>query len=94
MTKATWNGEVIARSERTERVEGNHYFPPNSVNDECLVKSETKSVCPWKGPAHDYHVRVNGELNADAAWYYPNPKAEAANIKDHIAFWKGVVVDD
>lgn len=92
MTKAVWNGAVIAQSEATVMVEGNHYFPPGAVDRAHLKPSQTTSVCPWKGTAHYYHVVVDGTENADAAWYYPEPKAAASEIKDHVAFWKGVAV--
>ncbi len=90
--KAIWNGAVIAESKRTVVVEGNHYFPPDSINDEILKSSETTSVCPWKGKASYHDVVVDGKVNKDAAWSYPSPKKEASNIKDHLAFWKGVTV--
>lgn len=93
MPKATWNGVTIAESPRTVVVEGNHYFPPDSVIAGVLKPSETHSVCPWKGKASYYDVEVNGETNPDAAWYYPDPKPPAAQIRDHVAFWKGVRVD-
>lgn len=92
MVKATWNGVVIAESDKTVVVEGNHYFPPDSVNREALKDSATTSTCPWKGEASYYSVDADGQTNADAAWYYPNPSKKAANIKDHVAFWKGVEV--
>ncbi len=90
--KAIWNGTVIAESDSTEVVEGNHYFPPDSMNVEFLQPSEGTSTCPWKGVASYYNIVVNGETNEGAAWYYPNPKSAAAQIKDHVAFWKGVEV--
>jgi len=93
MPKAIWNGTVIAESEETVVVEGNHYFPPDSVNRDYLQDSQTQTTCPWKGEASYYHVMVNGELNADAAWYYPDPKSKASHIKDHLAFWHGVEVE-
>lgn len=92
MPQATWNGEVIAESETFESVEGNVYFPPDAVSRDHLESSDTTSVCPWKGTAHYYHVIAGGKTNRDAAWYYPDPKPAAAEIKDHIAFWKGVDV--
>ncbi len=94
MARATWNGTVIAESEDTVKVEGNHYFPPSSVNPRVLHASDTHSVCPWKGTASYYSVTVDGQTNADAAWHYPQPKDAAAQIKDHIAFWRGVTVTD
>lgn len=92
MVKATWNGEVIAESDKTVVVEGNHYFPRESVKAE-LKPSKTTSVCPWKGTAEYYTVVAGGKENVDAGWYYSSPKPEAAQIKDHVAFWNGVVVD-
>jgi uncharacterized protein (DUF427 family) len=92
MAKASWNGAVIAESDDTEIVEGNHYFPPASINEEFLQESSESSVCPWKGTASYYDIVVDGEVNAGAAWYYPEPKPAASNIKDHIAFWRGVQV--
>ena len=90
--RAIWKGETIAVSESTVVVEGNHYFPPESVAEQHLKPSSTTSECPWKGTAHYYNVVVGGEENRDAAWYYPNPKEKAAEIKGHIAFWRGVDV--
>ncbi len=90
--KAEWNGTVIARSDDTVVVEGNHYFPADSVVRDHVSPSPTTSVCPWKGTASYYDVVVDGEVNQAAAWYYPQPKAEAASIKDHVAFWRGVTV--
>lgn len=91
--KATWNGTVLAESDDTVVVEGNHYFPLSSVKQDLLEPSDTHSVCPWKGTASYYSVRVDGETNADAAWFYPEPKDAAAEIKDRVAFWKGVTVE-
>ncbi len=90
--KATWNGAVLAQSEDTVVVEGNHYFPVDSLNKELFVESPTHSNCPWKGIASYYSVSVDGKTNADAAWYYPEPKEAAKQIKGHVAFWKGVKV--
>ena len=90
--KAIWKGEIIAQSEQTVVVEGNHYFPADSVNKALLRESETHSTCPWKGEASYYDVLVNGEVNRDAAWYYPDPKPAAAQISGHVAFWRGVEV--
>lgn len=90
--KAVWNGEVIAESEDTVVVEGNHYFPPMSVHKEFLIPSSTQTTCPWKGVASYCSLIVNNEQNVDAAWYYANPKPEAENIKGYFAFWKGVEV--
>ena len=92
MAVATWNGRVIAESDDTVVVEGNHYFPPESVNRTYLVASDTQSTCPWKGEASYYSLRVDGQENRDAAWYYPQPKDAAAEIKDRVAFWRGVEV--
>ncbi|WP_025761776.1 DUF427 domain-containing protein [Dyadobacter tibetensis] len=91
--KATWNGEVIAESNNTVVVENNHYFPMDSVKELHLTPSETRTVCPWKGEAHYYDVVVNGEINSDAAWFYPLPSEKAMNIKNHVAFWKGVEIN-
>ena len=92
MPKAVWNGQVIAESDSTEVVEGNHYFPADSVKAECVEKSDHTSVCGWKGTANYYHVIADGERNENAAWYYATPKPEAANIAGYVAFWKGVEV--
>jgi uncharacterized protein (DUF427 family) len=89
---ATWNGKVIATSDRTVVVEGNHYFPTDDVEAGVLEPTATHTVCPWKGTASYYDVVVDGERNGDAAWYYPEPKPEAAEILDRVAFWKGVEV--
>ena len=91
--RAIWNGAVLAESDETVVVEHNHYFPPDSVNREFFTESETHSVCPWKGTASYLTVQVGGESNPDAAWYYPEPEDEAVQIKDHLAFWKGVTVE-
>jgi uncharacterized protein (DUF427 family) len=93
MARATWNGAVLAESDRFEEVEGNVYFPPDTILREYFRESPTHTVCPWKGTASYYSVAVDGETNADAAWYYPEPKDAAANIRDHVAFWKGVRVE-
>lgn len=90
--KATWNGVTLAESEQTVVVEGNHYFPPDSLAREYFEASSQTSVCPWKGTAHYFDVVVGDERNAGAAWYYPKTKTAADNIRDHIAFWKGVAV--
>lgn len=92
MAKAVWNGAVLAESDQTVMVEGNHYFPPESVNKEFFSSSDTSTRCPWKGMASYYNVVVDGETNADAAWYYPTPSDAASEIKDHVAFWRGVTV--
>ncbi len=90
--KAIWNGEVIAESDDTIVVEGNHYFPPDAVNENFLRESSTHTVCPWKGTASYYDVKVNGSENKDAAWYYPEASELAKNINGYVAFWKGVEV--
>ncbi|MBZ9894604.1 MULTISPECIES: DUF427 domain-containing protein [unclassified Mesorhizobium] len=92
MTTATWNGATIAESDKTIVVEGNHYFPPESVHKEFLQTSSTASRCPWKGTASYYSLVVGEKTNEDAAWYYPQPSTAAANIKDYVAFWNGVDV--
>ena len=91
--KATWKGAVLAESDDTVVVEGNHYFPPDSIKREHFRESETHTVCPWKGTASYYDVVVGGEVNRDAAWYYPRPKDAAKEIKDRVAFWRGVKVE-
>ena len=93
MSKAIWNGAVLAESDRCEVVEGNQYFPPDAVRREYLKPSATHTTCPWKGVASYYDVVVNGETNRDAAWYYPEPKAAARNITGYVAFWRGVKVE-
>lgn len=93
MAKAEWKGVTIAESESIEVVEGNVYFPPDSVNREYLEESNHSTTCPWKGRASYYHVAVSGARNENAAWYYPEPKDAAQNIKDHVAFWRGVKVE-
>jgi uncharacterized protein (DUF427 family) len=92
MPKATWNGAVLAESQRCEVVEGNQYFPPGAIDRRYFRESATHTTCPWKGVASYYDVVVDGQTNKDAAWYYPDPKPAAAEIKDHIAFWRGVQV--
>lgn len=95
MTKAIWNDVVVAESNATIIVEGNHYFPPESIQPDYFINSDTHSSCFWKGQASYYHIKVNDEINQDAAWYYPEPKAKADNIKSYVAFWKGVeIIDD
>jgi uncharacterized protein (DUF427 family) len=88
--KAVWNGVVIAESDRILTVEGNHYFPPDSVRREHLESSGTHTTCPWKGMASYFNIVVAGRINPDAAWYYPEPKPPAHDIRDYVAFWKGV----
>lgn len=90
--KAIWNDTVIAESDDTVLVEGNHYFPESSLNREVVTFSNHRTSCPWKGEASYYSLLVNGELNPDAVWYYPEPKAEAESIRGRVAFWKGVKV--
>jgi uncharacterized protein (DUF427 family) len=93
MPTARWNGRVLAESERFELVEGNVYFPPEALVREHFAPSDTHTTCGWKGIASYYHVVVDGKSNPDAAWYYPDPKAEASHIKGFVAFWKGVQVE-
>jgi uncharacterized protein (DUF427 family) len=92
MYRAIWNGEVLAESNRTIVVEGNHYFPPDSIFTKFFRISNSHTTCYWKGMASYYDVQVNGEVNKDAAWYYPAPKEAARQIKDYVAFWHGVKV--
>ncbi len=94
MPKAIWNGKVIAeaRAEDTEQLEGNVYFPENAVKRDFLRPSDKHTICPWKGTASYYDLEVDGQTNSAAAWFYPEPKSAAAQIKGHIAFWKGVEV--
>lgn len=93
MIRAIWNGTVLAESPETVIVEGNHYFPPEALHREYFAESSTTTVCPWKGTAHYFTVVVAGTENIDAAWYYPEPKPAAAEIRDRVAFWKGVRVE-
>jgi uncharacterized protein (DUF427 family) len=93
MAKALWNGVVLAESSQTEVVEGNHYFPPDTIHAEYFRPSARHTVCSWKGTASYYDVVVAGKVNLDAAWYYPDPLPAASQIKGHIAFWKGVRVE-
>lgn len=92
MPTARWNGQVLAETETFEQVDGNVYFPQDSLRKEFFELSDTKTTCGWKGVASYYTVVVSGERNPDAAWFYPDPKAAAANLKDHVAFWRGVEV--
>jgi uncharacterized protein (DUF427 family) len=94
MARATWNGAVIAESDDIVMVEGNAYFPAGAVDARYLRPSTTHSHCPWKGEASYYTVEVDGRANADAAWYYPEPKEAAAQIRDRVAFWHGVTVEE
>ena len=91
--KATWKGAVLAESDETVVVEGNHYFPAESLRREHFRESATHTTCPWKGVASYYDVVVGGEVNADAAWYYPEPKDAAQEIRGRVAFWRGVRVE-
>ena len=93
MPRAVWNGAVIAESDRTRVVEGNHYFPPESVRRDHLRESATHTTCPWKGLASYYDVVVGDEVNRDAAWYYPETKEAANDIRGYVAFWRGVSVE-
>jgi uncharacterized protein (DUF427 family) len=93
MARALWNGIVVAESEKYEVVEGNIYFPPEALHREYLKPSSNTTRCFWKGTAHYFDLVVDGKMNKDAAWYYPDPTEEARNIKDHVAFWHGVQVE-
>ncbi len=93
MPKATWNGVTVAESNNCVVVEGNQYFPREAVKQEYLQESTTHTTCPWKGLASYYSLEINGQINKDAAWYYPEPKDAAKQIKDHVAFWHGVKVE-
>lgn len=92
--KAIWNNEVLAESNDTIVIENNHYFPADSVKKQFFEPSPTHTTCPWKGLASYYTLNVDGKQNPDAAWYYPQPKPAAAQIKDYVAFWKGVQVTE
>ncbi len=92
MPKAIWNGKVIAQSSETIKVEGNHYFPPESVDPAFLQSSDARTSCPWKGMASYYDVVVDGKVAQGAAWFYPEPKPAASDIKNYVAFWRGVKV--
>jgi uncharacterized protein (DUF427 family) len=93
MAKATWNGAVLAESDQTVVVEDNHYFPPESIRKDHFKPSPTHTQCGWKGTASYYNIEVGGQVNKDAAWYYPDPLPAAAQIKGRVAFWKGVTVE-
>ncbi len=93
MAKAIWNGTVLAESDQGIVVEGNYYFPPDSIQREYFQANANHTTCPWKGEASYYDVVVDGHVNAGAAWYYPTPKEAAHSIKDHVAFWRGVRVE-
>lgn len=92
--KAIWNGVTLAESDKTQVVENNHYFPPESINCEYFHLSDTRSTCPWKGKAYYFDIQTGEDKNKDAAWYYPHPKEKAASIKNYIAFWNGVEVSE
>ncbi len=94
MAKAIWNGRVLAQSDDTIVVDGNHYFPPESLDKSLFRESEKTTRCGWKGTANYFSVDVDGEVNEDAAWTYRTPKSAAKSIKDHVAFWRGVSVED
>jgi len=93
MAKAMWEGTILAESAHTVEVEGNQYFPPDSIRAEFFKPNNSHTTCPWKGLASYYDIEVNGKRNASAAWFYPEPKPAAKEIKDHVAFWKGVKVE-
>jgi uncharacterized protein (DUF427 family) len=93
MPKAIWNSVTLAQSDRCEVVEGNQYFPPDSINREYFISSSTQTTCPWKGVASYYTIVVDGKENPDAAWYYPQTKEKTKNIEGYIAFWRGVTVE-
>ncbi|MFN3404485.1 MAG: DUF427 domain-containing protein [Cytophagaceae bacterium] len=90
--KAIWNGKVLARSSKAEEIDGNYYFPIHSIKSKYFIPSERRSRCPYKGVAHYFHIVVDGKVNEDAAWYYPEPSVFAFTIKDRITFWKGVEI--
>lgn len=94
MMQATWNGQVIAESDQTVVVEGNHYFPAESIKREYFTDSTTTSYCGWKGDCSYYNLEVGGDQNSDAAWYYPKPLQQAEHIRGYVAFWKGVEVSE
>lgn len=93
MPKAVWNGQILASSDATIVVEGNHYFPPDAIHPKFFKPSETHTICGWKGTASYYTIEVEGEQNIDAAWYYPDPMEKALHIRDYVAFWRGVKVE-
>jgi len=92
--KAIWNNSILAESNSTIVVEGNHYFPPDSIFKKFFKESDHSTICPWKGKASYYHIEVNGKVNENAAWFYPDPKDAARKIKNYIAFWHGVKVEE
>ncbi len=91
--RAVWNGVVLAESDQTRVVEGNHYFPPDAINKEYFQQNSRNTVCPWKGVASYYDVEVDGKVNRSAAWFYPEPSQAAEQIRDYVAFWNGVRVE-
>ena len=93
MAQAIWNETVLAQSNDTIIIDGNHYFPPESVNKQYLQESNTHSTCPWKGTANYYDIEVNGKTNRDAAWFYPNAKEKAKHFEGYVAFWRGVKIE-
>ena len=93
MPKAIWNGAVLAESDRTQVVEGNHYFPPDAIHKEYFKESNNHTTCPWKGVASYYSIEVDGQVNKDAAWYYPTAKERAKDFEGYVAFWRGVKVE-
>jgi uncharacterized protein (DUF427 family) len=92
--KAIWNGEIVAQSDDTVVIEGNHYFPAESLKREFILSSNTRTMCSWKGEASYYTLFVDGDANPDAVWFYPNPKEAAQEIKGRVAFWRGVRVEE
>ncbi len=92
MPRAVWNGAVLAESDETIVVEGNHYFPPDAINEEFFQDSSSRTRCFWKGTASYYDVMVDGQANHDAAWYYPDPSQQASHVRGYVAFWRGVRV--
>lgn len=92
--KALWKNQILAESNQTIVIENNHYFPLSSINNQYFSNSDTTTICPWKGTASYYSIIINGEENTDAAWYYPEPKDAAKEIKNYVAFWNGVEVSD
>ena len=94
VARASWKGVILAEGDTVERVEGNVYFPPDALHREYFAESATHTTCPWKGVASYYDVTVDGEVNRDAAWTYPEPRPDASHIRDHVAFWRGVEVDE
>lgn len=93
MAKAIWNETVLAQSNDTVIIDGNHYFPPESVNKQYFQESNTHTTCPWKGTANYYDIEVNGKTNRDAAWFYPNAKEKAKHFEGYLAFWRGVKIE-